>query len=32
MAVKIIARTRAEFVNEDAGNEHARHAKKAAMP
>jgi len=28
---KIIARTRAEFVNEAAGKEHTRHAKKAAM-
>jgi hypothetical protein len=32
MAGKLIARTRAEFVNEAAGKEYARHAKKAAMP
>ena len=32
MAGKIIARTRAEFVNEAAGKEYVRHAKKAVMP
>jgi len=29
MAGKLIARTRAEFVNEAAGKEYARHAKKS---